>query len=209
MNKDINQIIRKTWSYWYVDGLVEIAAGSIVLLLSIFYAIAGMLGSGTISALILGVGQPLIIIGGIIVAGKVVKYYKERVTFPRTGYVSFPKRSKKRRIITMITSMLISILVGILLISLLPRIGRNYLPLITAFFIFLLLVAFGWRTNVFRFYLLGGIVLLTGVILTWQNLPEYLDFTLLLGVFGLGWVIGGSLALKDYLAHTQASGSGT
>ena len=42
MSNQINQTIRKTWSYWYVDGLTEIAGGIIVLLLASVYALAAL-----------------------------------------------------------------------------------------------------------------------------------------------------------------------
>lgn len=208
MNAQINQTIRKTWSYWYIDGLTEIAGGVIVLLLAALYALLALPPLKPYAALAIGVGQPIIILVGALITRRVVGYYKAHLTFPRTGYVTYPKRSRKRRAASGVLGAVIAISLVMALAWLMPRIGLNIIPALTGFFISLFLFFMGWRFQVTRFYIVGVLVLATGLISTWLNLPEELATVPLLVVFGLGWLVSGLMTLRSYLRSTQPNVEG-
>lgn len=203
MSNSIDRTIQKTWQYWYVDGLVEIAGGVVILTLSAFYTLMVVAGSGPLVALALGLGQPLIILGGMFLAGKVVRHFKERLTFPRTGYVSYPKPKKRHRLMSLVSGMVVSIAVVAGLTYLIPRLGEHITPFLTALFMALFLVYMGWRLDLKRFYLTGGVVLLIGLLSATLRLPQNLGSILVLTVLGLCSLIAGSLVLRRYLNTTS------
>jgi hypothetical protein len=202
MKNQIDRTIQKTWQYWYVDGLVEIAAGVVILALAALYALAAAGGNGPLVAITLGIGQPLIILGGMVLAGKAVRHFKERLTFPRTGYVSYPKPKKRHRLLSMAIGMVVSISVVAGLTYLIPRIGEHVTPFLTAFFMSLFLAYLGWRLDLKRFYLAGGLVLATGLLSAALRLPQDLGSILVLTVLGLCNLVAGGLVLHHYLVTT-------
>lgn len=209
MNNQINQTIRKTWSYWYIDGLTEIAGGVIILLIAALYSVLALPVMRPIAALAIGVGQPAIILAGALAANRIVGHYKARLTYPRTGYVAYPKRSPKRRWLAAILSAVISIGVIIALGWVLPHTGMGIIPIMTGFFIFLFLAFMGWRFGVTRFYIVGALTLAAGLVSAWLNLPETLSTVPLLTVFGLGWLISGLITLRSYLSSTRPAAEGS
>lgn len=203
MTQNIDKIMRKTWSSWYIDGLVEIATGAVVLIMLLFYQVVGTLQKGDLTSIVMGIGQPMILLLVLIIAGKVVKTLKLRITFPRTGYVEYSRSTPKRNISAFIIAAIISLGLVIVSPTILQVVGDNFLPVISAFFISLCLAVFGWRSNVGRFYILAVIVLSTGGVIAWLRIPEYLGYPLLLTVLGLGLMISGTVTLKYFLNHTQ------
>ena len=98
---NLNQVTKRTAGYWYVDGLAEIGTGFVFLVLGVFYLVLAGFEPGGVSSLIVGIGQPAIILLGVYGVSRVVRYFKERITFPRTGYVSYrrkPQNVRRRKV---------------------------------------------------------------------------------------------------------------
>lgn len=202
MSNQIDRTIQKTWQYWYVDGLVEIAGGLVVLAVAMFQAVLAQVQNGSAAAFVLAAGQPFIFLAGVFLARWAVRKAKERLTFPRTGYVTYPRPKRQRRVLTMVLAAAISIAVMLGLSYLLPLVGRNIIPAITGLFVALFMGYIGWRVGLPRFYVVGGAILLTGIAAAGLNLPETIGMILLLGVWGVGWLVAGAVTLRRYLNAT-------
>src|SRR6185369_4688276 len=89
---DVNEITRRAQRHWMEDGLVELMLGLLMSTQMGVYMLAGALPVGFIF-----LAQALVLASTLgIVAG--FKRLKSRVSFPRTGYVAFPKPTWKLRI---------------------------------------------------------------------------------------------------------------
>lgn len=203
MKDDIQATIQRTQRYWYVDGLSEIGTGSVILLMGLFYFALSLAQPGTVTALVVGVGQPVIILGGFWLASKAVTNLKERITYPRTGYVSYPRRSGKRRWGVMATSAVIAIGLTLGVTQLAASGNRALIPVVTAALIALALALLGYRFSLQRFYVLGILVMLIGLLIAWLGLTEPLSTALFFSLFGLCMIAAGTITLIRYLHATQ------
>ena len=76
-NLNINEIMRNTKKYWYVDGLSELAGGVLIVMIGVTYYLSSLIPNVVVRSLMLGLGQPVIIIFGSVLIGKAVKKIKE------------------------------------------------------------------------------------------------------------------------------------
>lgn len=87
--REIQQIIRKTQREWYADGIWEMGFGVAILLIALFYWVSDWLKLEQYLGLGLPVVQLLFFVAAFLGVRWFVAGLKERVAFPRTGYVVF------------------------------------------------------------------------------------------------------------------------
>jgi len=198
----LSDLEKRTRRYWYVDGLVEMVTGLFLWVLAAFFAITARLTSETARAWVLGIGQPALILLGIWLSGRVVVQLKERITYPRTGYIAYRRPTRGRRITRAITGLLAGGLVGFsmgLLFNLFPQ---DWTPAIASLFFSLLMAYLGWYFGVLRFYLLALFLLAGGLAVTFW-VPFELASASMFFLFGLGLLVSGAVTLRSYLASTR------
>ncbi|HEX2978788.1 MAG TPA: hypothetical protein VHO48_00860 [Anaerolineaceae bacterium] len=203
MNDPIQDTIQRTQRYWYIDGVSEIAIGVVILVMALFYLVIGLLDPGSVSAFIVGIGQPVIILIGWWFSGKAVRAVKERLTYPRTGYVAYRSEKAKRKVSRFLISCLIAAGTIVLLTLVTSRISQYLLPTISAAVICAAVLFSGYRFGLTRFYLLGIYTLLAGILTSWLQLSDSFSSALFFGLFALGWIVSGGLTLIHYLRSTQ------
>ena len=96
---EVEKIQRRTYRYWYEDGLADLGAGWVFALLGILFLLQALAPAGPlagISAILL----PLVVIGGGLLARWAIAGLKARITYPRTGYVSYRQPTGRRRWLT-------------------------------------------------------------------------------------------------------------
>jgi hypothetical protein len=199
----IDTYIQRTQRYWYVDGLSEIYVGLVILVLGLYYLALDQFAPDTLGALLVGIGQPVIILLAWWPGGRIVRSLKERITYPRTGYVTYPaKRNRRRRLAS---GAIIAMLVAALVISLetIFQVSQNTLPVIVAAMMALAVAMLGWRFGLARFYVLAAYTLLLGIVTSWLPLVDFQQNAFLFACFGLGWMVSGTYALIHYLRTTN------
>jgi hypothetical protein len=203
MDNPIKDAARRTQRYWYVDGLVDMSGGTIMLLLAIFSALIYLLGGDTSSAIAVGIGQPVIIIGGVLLARKIVILLKERITYPRTGYVAYRQPHGAKRLATGILTAALALGLALTVVLLARQVSANWIPLITAGLMALVFIYLGWRFDLLRLYILAAFTFLVGLVAAWLNLPDLLSSAFFFGFLGLAWMGSGVFTLLSYLRHTN------
>jgi hypothetical protein len=93
---DVDRLMKQTQRYWYEDGIADMAMGGFMLLLGLLFAGESLTPQGSPLWGLWGVGLPMFLIGGGLVAGWIVKRLKSRVTYPRTGYVEYERKGLSR-----------------------------------------------------------------------------------------------------------------
>ena len=201
MKAPTEQLIRRAQTYWYTDGLAEIGFAVISLVLSFYIYGYATLAPDSILYRILDVGFLLILLGTGLLIRKLISSLKSRLTYPRTGYVSYrpPKTSHS------LGSMLLAILISAVLVFLLSS-GKNieaYMPAASGILIGAALTYFAYRHGPLRFYLLAALSSLLGPGLSFSGLGDIYGLSLYYGFMGLGLLISGLLVLRDYLLKTE------
>ncbi|MFC1923666.1 hypothetical protein ACFLY4_10305, partial [Chloroflexota bacterium] len=113
-------VVQRTRQYWFSDGLVELSVGGTFIILGLYFYIQSILPSGSLVLLAIGV---------IFLSRYVVNKFKSHLTFPRTGYVSYNRATKKQRIVSAGIAIFIAALNIALFLA--TPLSLNWIPAIT------------------------------------------------------------------------------
>jgi hypothetical protein len=174
MSNQIESAIKTGRGYWFVDGFTEILGGLLFILLGAALAASSLPGQVALVSqfanLVWEIG--LIKIFGLLAAGLLIWWLKERFTYPRTGFVR-GKRLTPGQILRFLRSAALGSLLPLILLAaaiiLLPALHgwMDSLPvwspvLIGAIWALLCLLAGRWL-GLRRFELLAALILLGGL----------------------------------------------
>ena len=91
---NVDQIMKRTQAVWYADGLADVTLGGYFAAIGLFLYAESVTPAGSPFWLLWGMGGPLLIILGGVAAGWILKRLKERLVFPRAGYVNFERTAR-------------------------------------------------------------------------------------------------------------------
>ncbi len=202
MKSEIDTVIQRTQRYWYVDGLGEIAVGVMLLIFGLYFGLLGLVQNPTLQ-MVVALGQPVLFLLLWWLGGKAVRRLKERLTYPRTGYVALQRKKKplSRLIIAAITAGAVGGLVGLL--QALSSGSQVIIPVVVSLLLALSVAIIARRFGLLRFYLLAVYTALLGVLLAVLPISEDQQNIFIFALFGLGWIVSGAVTLARYLASTQ------
>jgi hypothetical protein len=200
MKDQIDQAMRRAQRYWHIDGLTEIAFAWIFLILGLYFYLSATQPQGTLLSTLIDSSLFLIVLAGAFLSGKLVSYVKERVTYPRTGYVSYQRKSGANRWIAMGIAMLMGGIMGGL-IDMAPA-SLNRMTAYTGFFLAIPLLVLGFRSGSWRFYLLCIVSLGLGLGLSLTGHENTLGLSYYYLLLSLAMFISGGLTFLIYLRKT-------
>jgi len=209
--KELQGLLRRAHRYWFEDGLPEMAIGLLFGLLGLYFALRGAtaLHDGLNRAV--SIGGILLIVAYALLLNRLVMLAKERITFPRTGYVSYRPSSALRRVVSTATS------VGVALATVW---GAAYLarshgesvdvwqPLVAGFFIGLAFLYLGRRLSLIRFYGHGLFSGMWGALVVVSSIDAASGGVAYFGGVGTVLVFSGVLQLGAYLRSTESRPEG-
>jgi hypothetical protein len=198
----LQEWLRRPLRYWYVDGLTEMAVGAIFSLLALTELVPGLLPPGPFKSLAQAILQPLVVIGGVLGARPLVRFLKERITYPRTGQVRYRQPGPYRRWLLGSLSFLVALGTAFLVTRIGAAVGKRWLPMASAFLI-AFVTALGWQLHLVRMLILAIYILGAGIGVSISAPADPLDAVLFFGLVGLGWLASGGWTLWRYLRHTQ------
>ena len=199
---ELRQVEQRVKRYWYTDGIAELASGGMFILLGVYFAAQGILGEGSLISIILQISLMLVMIGGAFGVRWVVNTLKARLTYPRTGYVEYRVNEKEvrvRRYVVAGVAMVIAV-VSILLVDHIRNLDS--MVLISGLLVGIIFIALrGKSSGLKRFYVLGGLAIALGIILSFSGLSQVYNLGLFYGLLGIVILISGGLVLRRYLAE--------
>ncbi len=199
MPDDLKQSQLRTIQYFYVDGSFEFGFGLLCLILAVFfYAETSM--HGWLAALV-DSSLVLVMIGGAWLIRHLITLLKEKVTWPRTGYVTYSRQNGVKRGWRIALGLGVGILVAITatVLASTPRFHLNSMALLSGILLGLVLVFLGWRTSTLRFYLLALLSSLVGGVLAFSRVVDNVALAGYYLVFGLVLIGTGTCVLRAYL----------
>jgi hypothetical protein len=132
-----------------------------------------------------------------------VNKFKSGLTFPRTGYVSYKRASKKQRIISVSIAIIIASLIIALFLS--TPLSLNWIPAITGLIVGIVWLISAVRVGLVRFYLQSILSLLLGVGLSLARLETYQGLAIYFAAMGIVLLISGGVTLAKYLRQYPTS----
>ena len=201
MNDNFDKAAQRAQQYWYIDGINEVAFGAYCLLIGGYFYLQANLPPGNPLHAVYSMAFIFLILGGAFAMRRGINWAKERLTYPRTGFIGYKRRSRSYRIILAIIAMLIAFLVASL--YQLSDLSFDWIPAFNG-----LIVAAGWawaasRVGVGRFYLLALICLAGGAASAFAGLGDILGLAVFYGLAGLASLISGICTLVTYLRSNQ------
>lgn len=200
---------KRAFQYWYVDGTFEFSFGGLCLLLAAYFYADALLAQAWISNLMI-VFFLLVMLGGAFVINRLVMLLKERITFPRTGYISFPRKTGSRRWASMLLLGAVSAAVSVVMVLVLMNRPAGFDWTVTASgLLFGAVVTYlAFRTGAARFFIHAALSIGLGLAFGFANLTENIGLTAFYGLLGLGMLTVGGFSLWMYLRQNPKQPDG-
>jgi hypothetical protein len=209
MDKQINQVIQRARGARYVDGTYEFKMGLTLVTLAAYTLIQTKLdGPGWSNFLLPLLFSFLLLGGGGWLIDRFIQLIKDRVTYRRSGYVSFDPKTKTPAFSP--DTMLFFVVLGFLLaLSLFTWLGQvvstKAMPLLPAVILSVVVGFTAFRSAQRRFYLLAFVTLAIGIALAFIDNGRW-DVTLSEAVYfavvSLVFLSAGVFTLWSYLRTT-------
>ncbi len=200
MDKDIKASQVRAVQYFFADGLAELSGSAICILLAVYFFILEILpvSQGGFAIFFLLVFMAAF---GI---RKLMFWYRERNTYPRTGFVE-PKKREDRRLLGIEIGFTV-ILLGFLLYIILQGIQNiAWIPALCGVIFAFIFALAGYRTKLVRFYFLVVFCLLLGVVLALSGIDDFWGAAILCFITGLVLLSFGIVTRATYL-HQPIAG---
>jgi hypothetical protein len=197
---------RRAIQYFFVDGTFELGFGLLTLILGAYFYLSARVEEGLFSAL-LDVSLVLVLLGGAWLANSLVRKVKEKVTYPRTGFVAYRRNGKSKRGWRMAVGLVVGGLVAALTAVLVsaPFPGMDVLPVLTGIVMGIILGIIAWRVGLIRIYVLAAVCLLLGFGLGFARLMNDLGVAAFYGGLGGLLLVAGGLTMGRYLRQNPTS----
>lgn len=202
MNDKINHTVQRTRQYWFSDGLAELSVGGLFILLAIYFSIQVMLSDGSPTLIFFQLSFVFILFGMIFISRYILNKFKTRITYPRTGYVSYKKASKKQKLISGSLAVIIAALPIVIFFG--TSISINWIPIFTGLLVGIIWLISAIRIGLLRLYLQALLSLILGVLISLANLNTYPSLAIYYGVMGIVLTLSGGIVLAKYLRQHPA-----
>lgn len=202
MQSNLSDVEQRVKRYWYTDGIGELTGGGMFILLGVYFALQEVLGQNSTLGGILQASLILVMLGGMSVSRRLINALKTRLTYPRTGYVEYQvneRHIKSRRILAAVLAFTIAALTIVFV-----RVFDFFdaIVAVTGFAVALILVILRAKSSgMTRFYVLGAVSLVLGLVLSVSKLPNGYSLGLFYGLMGVSLMLSGGFTLRRYLAE--------
>ena len=208
-DNEIRDVERRTRQYLYEDGFIEMAAGVFFLLLGGYFFASDSLPAASHLKSWLDASMILVILAGVYLVGRLVRFLKFRITYPRTGYVAYKKKepTPRRRAAAAVSGAIIASAFTVL-IAVSPSV-REGLPALTGLLGALACYLFARRTGVTRFHILAAASAIIGLAVALAGIGDIKGVSLYYAALGVAVIVSGLVAFSLYLRRSRTDGEGS
>jgi hypothetical protein len=216
MKDSLTQAQQRARAYWFADGLNEIISGIFATLYGGLILLATRAKSGAAQKDMLDTTVNIFLLVGVFLTPILLRWMKERSTYPRSGYIAYPELKTAERLRRVIPVMIIAfLLVALLAASLLASAhvrlwvftSMAWLPTAMCVLFGVFFIRSAQATGLSRHFLLGCLSLVTAAWLGWRSLP--LMSRLSLGLFagdGFGTMpLGTASVMQDLMTAVYSN----
>jgi hypothetical protein len=206
MQPDLTRTKLRAIQYYYIDGTFEFTFGGLCLMLAFFFYIQAT-ASENLSSSLFSLALMAIIPLGALLINRLIGRFKEQVTYPRTGYVAYQSSQPRQRMLRLGLKLGVAFIVGGSLaayITITPK-ALDWMAALTSLIFGLVLAFIGFRSGLMRFYLLGMLVMLSGVVLSIMGYGNIPGLALFYSLTSLILFTSGGLTLWAYIHQNPPS----
>ena len=206
---EIRDMEKRTRQYLYKDGFVEMAAGILFFILGGYFYASDSLPATSHLKSWLTASLVLVLFAGKFLVGRLVRFLKSRITYPRTGYVAYKKKetTPRRRAAAAASAAVIAAVLSVL-IAVSPSV-RAWLPALNGLLGALVCYLFARRTEVTRFYILAAASAIIGLAVALAGIGDIKGISLYYAAFGGAVIVSGLVAFGFYLRRSRTDDEGS
>lgn len=207
MTHDEGAIGRRTRRYWVEDGLVELGASVLFAGVGLIFAVAGGRSEAGPAASVDNALPTLLVLGIVVAAPLAMRALigatKERLTYPRTGYVAYRRTSTRNA--------LLAALLALVIVAGAAAAGASGSANVVLAWQSLTLAAVllvpGVRLRLRRFYVLAGVAMILGGAAAFLAVGALDRAAILYGGIGIALLVSGAWTLRTYLGQPPVAGA--
>lgn len=200
MQSNLSNVEQRIKRYWYTDGIGELIGGGMFILLGLYFAVQELLGQNSLISGILQISLALLMIAGMFVSRRLINSLKSRLTYPRTGYIEYQVDERGRRWRRILAMSLGFVIAGLaVFFARLFQFFDSTVALTGLIVAGILVIIQAKSSGLVRFYILGAVSLVLGLILALSGLPEGYSLGLFYGLMGVCYLVSGAWTLQGYL----------
>jgi len=200
MKENFSEVEQRVRRYWYVDGFGElVGGGGMCLILAIYFAVGQYFGDDSLIGGLLNASLALVLIGGMVLVRRLINAAKQRVTYPRTGYVEYS--DPKNKVVAGVLSAVTGAIMAMTFVFIVRQFNKidAMVAVSGAVMGIILFVKQVWTAKVKRFYILSAVAFVYGAVLAVSGLPRGYNLGLFYALMSISFAISGGLTLKKYL----------
>ena len=189
----INEIRKRTYRYYYEDGLVEIAIGLQFLVIGLALWVVRDWLEGAAYALVVSAGLVLLIWQGALGVKFLVTRLKTEITYPRTGVVHYQTQNDRR------PWRLVIAIAAIVLVSFFLPEGLIQMPVMVGTMMAVILFNIGGRVSLRRFQIVALLPMLAGIWSMIRGWEEVRGVGFSFVICGVTLILTGAWTFRRYL----------
>ncbi len=195
MSESINQIQKQTFRYYYEDGLVELAVGLLFAVIGLNTWAISSTTPGTTLSIAAWILLPILTIGGIFGVQRFVNNLKERLVYPRTGYIVYEAKPYRYR--WLVFGFALALAVSILV---LPYEWLTKGSVTGGALMGVILASIGAQVDLKRLIAIGALGLVLGLIFAFLPFTDNAGLAATISFTGMILILVGGMALRSYLS---------
>ena len=196
---NVQKIKKRAFQYWFSDGLNEIGLGFVFVVLGIYFLLEDLLSQTGLFRLIVDSSLILVILGSLWLVNRGIRYFKENVTYLRTGFVTYDRTRHLPRWVTGLIAGITGALIACLLVQ---SNLLNWLPALTGGILSLVFLYLAFRVNLVRFHVLAILSLVFGFSFSWIDIDPTLGTSAVYLMTGFSTFVSGLSVLFRYLRNS-------
>ncbi|MBX3005554.1 MAG: hypothetical protein KF821_06980 [Anaerolineales bacterium] len=201
MSNQLAQVEKRVKSAWYRDGIGELAAGLVLILLGAYFGMSEYFGADSLIGSLLEPSLVLVLIGLLAFGRWVVEALKTRLVYSRSGYVEY-NVSEPQAPRWVLAALAAGVLAAALVVSAARLPTLQAIPALTGILgAGVLLIGQFKFSGARRLLLLAALSLATGLLLAASTLAEGYVIGGYYALMGLALLVSGGLVLSHYLRH--------
>ncbi len=202
VDQRIEDALSRPTRYWNCDGIPEIVLGGFWLMLALVVALPVMVPTAAMRR-----SQSFLIVLGMFMFGRFMTYairaWKQRMTFPRTGYIEI-KPSTGQRVGYAAAAAVVALAIAVA-IAFGVRSLRDWAAPLTGVLIAVLLVRMSRSMGAPRYPALGIVVALAGMAAMLLHVSEDLGLVTVFAAAGVVCLLDGAIVMRSYLKQHPAA----
>lgn len=202
MGRPLEQVKQRAIQHWFEDGLSEICIGVYFVSIGVLFLLQTWPEPGSWLAGLLGLGTLVVVGLGVWLVRPLIRVLKERLAYPRTGYVAYHPPARLHRALSLFLGALMAAFFGWFILNY-SQTTSAWLPVLEALALAVPAFVIGQRAGLIRFYLYALITIVISAGLSLSGTGDLVGTAWVFIAAGLVMAFSGLVVFILYLRNVR------